>query len=130
MRRDALVGFASPSRAKNAGKAPPPGVEGASRFRSSEDDSDPREARDDDDDAKPSSEKLVRWAHVVCAQCVPGVRIEEPRGAGGEGAFDPSSSVGAVIRGLDAVPDSAFEGTCACRRSEAPSPRAATPGAR
>ena len=52
----------------------------------------------------------VRWAHVVCAQCVPGVEIAATPEPG------PAS---AVVKGLDRVPRECFEGECAaCRRSE------------
>ena len=54
-RRAALVGF-EPGR---SGKAPPP------------------ERRDED-----RREGVVRWAHVVCAQCVPGVEVSSVPGPG------------------------------------------------
>ena len=59
---------------------------------------------------KESDEGAVRWAHVVCAQCVPGIDF----------ASAPEPGVAsAVVRGLDRVPRSAFEADCiVCRRSE------------
>ena len=82
-RRAALVGF-EPGR---SGKAPPP------------------ERRDED-----RREGVVRWAHVVCAQCVPGVEVSS---VPGPGAAAP------VIRGLERVPPSAFSSECqVCGLSE------------
>lgn len=69
---------------------------------------------------KESDEGAVRWAHVVCAQCVPGIDF----------ASAPEPGVAsAVVRGLDRVPRSAFEADCiVCRRSEGAVVQCTAPG--
>ena len=71
-----------------------------------------------------SSLAATRWAHVVCAQCVPGVSFA-PEPAPGSEHF----RTGAVIRGVDRVPASAFEQTCAlCARPEGATVSCGWPG--
>jgi hypothetical protein len=67
-----------------------------------------------------NDEVAVRWAHVVCAQCVPGIDF----------ASAPEAGVAsAVVRGLDRVPRSAFEADCiVCRRSEGAVVQCTAPG--
>ena len=71
-----------------------------------------------------SSLSATRWAHVVCAQCVPGVAFA-PAPAPGSTNF----RTGAVIRGVERVSPSAFEHVCSlCARREGVTASCGWPG--
>jgi hypothetical protein len=64
--------------------------------------------------------RVIRWAHIVCAQCIPGVEM----------ASSPELGVAsAVVQGLEKIPRSAFEADCiACRRATGAVVACAAPG--
>lgn len=113
-RRATLVGFFDNTAMKdNTSDGKHLGVGKATPSSMPEDISDPSEPNN-------SKPEITRWAHVVCAQCVPGVDF----------LTNPAPGVaGAVIYGLDRVPTSAFESTCSlCSRQEGVTTACGWPG--